>query len=152
MESGHDRRDFIKKGLVLAGAASLLTAALAPGAARAQTLGPMRRANRHDDSFIFERKPFAWPGNKTLAVWIAPNVEVWHFDSPVGQAVSPNAANRVPDVVNYAWREYGMRLGLWRIADVLDAAGGQASSALNFAGCRALSQGPGGTAQRPMGI
>ena len=56
MESGHDRRDFIKKGLVLAGAASLLTSALAPVAARAQTLGPMRRANRHDDSFIFERK------------------------------------------------------------------------------------------------
>src|SRR5207245_9053941 len=98
MESGHDRRDFIKKSLVLAGAGSLLTSALAPVAARAQTLGPMRRAHRHDDSFIFERKPFAWPDNKTLAVWIAPNVEVWHFDSPVVQAVCLIAANVGPDV------------------------------------------------------
>ena len=32
-----------------------------------------------------------------------------------------NVANRVPDVINYAWREYGMRVGLWRIADVLAA-------------------------------
>ena len=135
MQRNDDRRDFLKKGLVLAGTAGLLGTTLAPVAARAQTLGAMRRANRHDDSYIFERKPFTWPGNKTLAVWIAPNVEVWHFDSPVGQQVTPNTANRVPDVVNYAWREYGIRVGLWRIADVLDAAGVKATVALNAAVC-----------------
>jgi peptidoglycan/xylan/chitin deacetylase (PgdA/CDA1 family) len=95
----------------------------------------MRRADRYEDTFIFERKPFKWPGNKTLAVWIAPNIEVWHYDSPAGTAVSPNVANRVPDVINYAWREYGMRVGLWRVADVLDAAGIKASVALNSAIC-----------------
>jgi len=135
MQSGHDRRDFIKKSLVLAGTASLLTSGLAPVVARAQTLGPMRRSNRYEDSFISERKPFAWPGNKKLAVWIAPNVEVWHYDLPAGQAVTPNTANRVPDVVNYAWREYGVRIGLWRIADVLDAAGLKATVALNSQFC-----------------
>src|SRR5207249_11419604 len=138
MESDHDRRDFIKKGLVLAGTASLLTSALAPVAARAQTLGPMRRANRHDDSFIFERKPFAWPGNKTLAVWIAPHGEAWHYDSPAGTGISPNPTNRVPDVINYAWREYGMRVGLWRLADVLDGAGVKATVALNSQFCDAF--------------
>jgi allantoinase len=135
MQSGHDRRDFMKKSLVLAGTASLLTSGLAPVVARAQTLGPMRRSNRYEDSFISERKPFAWPGNKKLAVWIAPNVEVWHYDLPAGQAVTPNTANRVPDVVNYAWREYGVRVGLWRIADVLDAAGLKATVALNSQFC-----------------
>jgi allantoinase len=135
MQSGHDRRDFIKKSLVLAGTASLLTSGLAPVVARAQTLGPMRRSNRYEDSFISERKPFAWPGNKKLAVWIAPNVEVWHYDLPACQAVTPNTANRVPDVVNYAWREYGVRVGLWRIADVLDAAGLKATVALNSQFC-----------------
>jgi peptidoglycan/xylan/chitin deacetylase (PgdA/CDA1 family) len=135
MQSGHDRRDFIKKSLVLAGTASLLTSGLAPVVARAQTLGPMRRSNRYEDSFISERKPFAWPGNKKLAVWIAPNVEVWHYDLPAGQAVTPNTTNRVPDVVNYAWREYGVRVGLWRIADVLDAAGLKATVALNSQFC-----------------
>jgi allantoinase len=128
-----DRRDFMKRSLMLAGAASLLTSGLAP--VYAQTLGKMRRSERYDDSYIFERKPFTWPGDKTLAVWIIPNVEVWHYDSPVGAAVSPNAANRVPDVINYSWREYGIRVGLWRIADVLDAAGIKATVALNSAVC-----------------
>ena len=67
----------------------------------------VRRADRYDDSFIFERKPFTWPGNKTLAVWIVPNVEVWRYDSASGQAITPNDRGVVPDVVNYAWREYG---------------------------------------------
>jgi len=119
----HDRRSFIRNALTLAGTAGLLTSGLAP-IAHAQTGGkPLRRSDRYEDSIISERKPFAWPGNKTLAVWIAPNVEVWNFDAPEGQAVSPNVGKIVPDVVNYAWREYGMRVGLWRIADVLDAAG-----------------------------
>jgi allantoinase len=103
--------------------------------ANAPTFGAMRRSDRYDDSFLHERTPFKWPGDKTLAVWIAPNVEVWHYDSPVGAAVSPNASGRVPDVVNYAWREYGLRVGLWRIADVLDAAGVKATVALNSQVC-----------------
>ena len=136
MQDGNDRRDFVKKSLFLAASAGLLTSGLMPIAALAQTIGkPMRRADRYEDTFIFERKPFKWPGNKTLAVWIAPNIEVWHYDSPAGTAVSPNVANRVPDVINYAWREYGMRVGLWRVADVLDAAGIKASVALNSAIC-----------------
>ena len=136
MQSGNDRRNFIKKSIFLAGTASLLTSGLAPVVAYAQTQGKsVRRADRYDDSFIFERKPFTWPGNKTLAVWIAPNVEVWHYDSPAGTGVSPNVRNIVPDVINYAWREYGMRVGLWRIAEVLDAAGVKASVALNSAVC-----------------
>ena len=92
-----DRREFIGKSLLL-GTAGLLTSSLA-GIAHAQTLGPMRRSNRYEDSFIFERKPYSWPNNKSLAIWIAPNVEVWHYDSSVGTGVSPNPSNRVPDVI-----------------------------------------------------
>src|SRR5207244_3424261 len=79
-QRGHDRRDFIKKSLVLAGSAGLLASTLGRNVAKAQTLGPMRRSNRYEDTFIHERKPFKWPGDKTLAVWIIPNVEVWHCD------------------------------------------------------------------------
>jgi peptidoglycan/xylan/chitin deacetylase (PgdA/CDA1 family) len=64
-------------------------------------------------------------------------VEVWHYDSPVGTGVSPNPGKRVPDVINYAWREYGLRVGLWRIADVLDEAGIKATVALNSQVCDA---------------
>jgi peptidoglycan/xylan/chitin deacetylase (PgdA/CDA1 family) len=133
----HDRRDFLKLGF--SGAVGLLP--LAPSAAHAQTGDkPLRRSNRYEDSIITERKPFLWPGNKTLAVWIAPNVEVWNYESPEGQAVSPNTKRIVPDVVNYAWREYGLRVGLWRIADVLDAAGVKATIALNSLVCEHYPQ------------
>ena len=76
MRTGNERRDFIMQGLFLAGAAGVLASGLAPIAARAQAVSkPVRRPNRYEDSFIFERKPYTWPGNKTLAIWIAPNVE-----------------------------------------------------------------------------
>jgi allantoinase len=95
----------------------------------------VRRSERYEDSMIFERKPFSWPKGKTLAVWIIPNVEAWAYDSPHGLAISPNTRNVVPDVINYAWREYGIRVGLWRIADVLTAAGIRATVALNSSVC-----------------
>jgi peptidoglycan/xylan/chitin deacetylase (PgdA/CDA1 family) len=135
-KTGQDRRQFVAKGLLLAGAAGIAASGLASGAARAQTAPrPIRRSERYDDSFIFERKPFKWPGNNTLAVWFAPNVEVWHYDSAVGAAISPNPTNHVPDVFNYAWREYGIRVGLWRLADVFDEAGVKATVALNAQVC-----------------
>jgi len=95
----------------------------------------IRRPERYEDSLIFERKHFSWPKGKTLAVWIIPNVEAWAFDSPHGLATSPNTRNVVPDVINFAWREYGIRVGLWRIADVLEAAGIRATVALNSSVC-----------------
>jgi allantoinase len=135
-----DRREFIQKGLFLAGTAGLMASGFASTSAYAQTLGKMRRADRYEDTFIHQRKPFSWPGGKTLAVWIAPNVEVWHYDSAAGTGISPGPANRVPDVINYAWREYGMRVGLWRMADVLDNAGVKATVALNSQVCVAHPQ------------
>ncbi len=124
-----NRREFFGRSWGLVGAAGLL-------GSQTQERGiSVRRPERYDDSFIFERKPFTWPGGKTLAVWIIPNVEVWQFDSPVGAAISPNVTNRVPDVINYAWRDYGIRVGLWRIADILDSAGLRATVALNSKVC-----------------
>src|SRR5262249_51602681 len=137
---GHDRREFIAKSFCLAGGASLAALGLR-SAAQAQTAPPpIRRSERYDDSFINERKPFKWPGNNTLAVWFAPNVEVWHYDSAFGVGISPNPTNYVPDVFNYAWREYGIRVGLWRLADVLDAAGGKGTRPLNSPVCEGFSQ------------
>jgi allantoinase len=124
--NGLNRREFLGRSWGLVGAAGLLAQ---------ERNRSVRRPERFDDSFIFERKPFTWPGGKTLAIWIIPNVEVWQFDSPAGAAISPNVANRVPDVINYAWRDYGIRVGLWRIADVLDTAGVRATVALNSMVC-----------------
>ena len=133
---GANRRSFI--GSALAAGAGLLAGPRLEGplgASGAQQEPFMRRADRYEDSFIFEREPFTWPGGMTLAVWFIPNIEVWHFDSPAGAAISPNTSGRVPDIINYAWREYGIRVGLWRIADVFDAAGIRATVALNSQVC-----------------
>ncbi|MCL2430140.1 MAG: polysaccharide deacetylase family protein, partial [Alphaproteobacteria bacterium] len=133
-DNGPDRRAFIARSV--AGAAALAVSLSAPGRGAAETVPrPIRRSQRYDDSFITERKPFKWPNGSTLAVWFAPNVEVWHYDSAAGAGITPNPANHVPDVFNYAWREYGMRVGLWRLADVFDAAGVRATVALNSQVC-----------------
>jgi allantoinase len=102
---------------------------------RGAAIKKLRGPERYEDSLIFERKPFSWPGGKTLAVWIIPNVEAWTYDSPAGLTTSPNIRNIVPDVINYAWREYGIRVGLWRIADVLQSFGVRATVALNSSVC-----------------
>src|SRR5438093_6909490 len=81
-----NRREFLGHSGGLAGAAGLL--------AQERRSTAIRRPDRYDDSFIFERKPFTWPGGKTLAIWIIPNVEVWQFDSPAGAAISPNQIGR----------------------------------------------------------
>src|SRR5216684_3465022 len=84
---GHDRREFIAKSFCIAG--GLAAFGLRPVAAQAQTAPrPIRRSERYDDSFITERKPFKWPGNNTLAVWFAPNVEVWQYDSAFGVGIT----------------------------------------------------------------
>ena len=130
------RRNFF--GIGMAGAAGLLAQAAMPRLLRGQTSPAstaIQRPERFEDSYIFDRKPFTWPGGKTLAVWIIPNVEVWNFDSPAGSGISPNTTNRVPDVINYSWREYGMRVGLWRIADILDDAQVRATVTLNSSVC-----------------
>ena len=125
------RRGFLGKTLL----AATGTLAASRGPMQAQTAASgVRPSGRYDDSLILERKPFTWPGRKTLAVWIAPNVEVWAFDSAADAALAP-AGGAGPDVINYGTREYGIRVGLWRIADVLGEAGLKATVALNSAVC-----------------
>ena len=136
MQSNLSRRNFF--GISLSGAMGLLAQSAAPKLLRAQTAPHdtrIRRPERFEESYIFDRKPFTWPGGKTLAIWFVPNVEVWQYDSPIGSAISPNVTNRVPDVINYAWRDYGIRVGLWRLADILDEAQVRATVALNASVC-----------------
>ena len=124
-----NRRAFLNAGIRACAAAGAMTAA-------GQTLfgqtamAPIRRPERFDEnSVIMDKKSFTWPGGKTLAVWIIPNVEVFIFNP------GPGAKAGDQDLVNFTWREYGMRVGLWRIADVMDQAGIRATVALNAGVC-----------------
>lgn len=66
------------------------------------------------------RPPIRWPGGKRLAVWIVPNIEFYEYTPP--PAVGRETWDRVPthpDVREYGFRDYGNRVGLWRMDEVL---------------------------------
>ncbi len=124
-----NRRQLLGKGLGLCTTAAL--AALS-GEVLAQAVDTVRPRRFDEDSLITQRKErFAWPGGKTLAVWIIPNVEVFVLNRS-GEA--PRVQGDT-DLLDYTWREYGMRVGLWRIAEVLQRANIRATVALNAGVC-----------------
>ena len=61
-----------------------------------------------------------WPGGKRLAVYLAVNLEHFRFDGGLGAALVPSDAKE-PDILNYTWRDYGNRVGVWRMIDLFDA-------------------------------
>ena len=88
--------------------------------------------NRFDYSPIIKREPIRWPNGARVAVWVIPNIEHYEFDIP-GIGMQP--FNIVPDVINYAWRDYGPRVGIWRLMEALGQYGMRGTVALNSAVC-----------------
>jgi peptidoglycan/xylan/chitin deacetylase (PgdA/CDA1 family) len=83
-----------------------------------------------DYSPITERPAIEWPGGKRVAVYIGLNVEHFRLDRP-STSIWPGTADLVPDALNYGWRDYGVRVGIWRTAESLDRHGIRASVLLN---------------------
>ncbi|HTP84267.1 MAG TPA: polysaccharide deacetylase family protein [Alphaproteobacteria bacterium] len=73
---------------------------------------------RYDYVPITRRPDFTWPGGKRLAVYIAVNLEHFAFGEGLGAALAPGGPQ--PDVLNYAWRDYGNRVGAWRLLEMLE--------------------------------
>jgi allantoinase len=91
----------------------------------------------------FERSPFvpivkrprlAWPNGARLAVWVVPNIEAWEEDSLAGGTLA-GTPKSLPDIANYTWREYGMRVGIWRQMELLARLAIPATVALNSLVC-----------------
>ena len=82
---------------------------------------------------IVSRAPFKLPGNARVAVWTIVNVENWQPTGPMPRTVLPPPMGQplLPDVPNWAWHEYGMRVGFWRFVEVLKARNIKASFAVN---------------------
>lgn len=68
---------------------------------------------------ITKRPDYQWPGGKRLAVYVGLNLEHFAFGEGLGAELSPRGPQ--PDVLNYAWRDYGNRVGAWRMRDMFDA-------------------------------
>jgi peptidoglycan/xylan/chitin deacetylase (PgdA/CDA1 family) len=83
---------------------------------------------------ITERKHFAWPGKARLALWVIPNIEFFHLDDPmpgVNNERLSGAHVQIPNVRNWALRDYGNRVGIWRFFEVLARYGVRGTAALN---------------------
>jgi peptidoglycan/xylan/chitin deacetylase (PgdA/CDA1 family) len=79
---------------------------------------------------INDRPKLRWPNGARLAVWIIPNIEF--FPLTRGIAPSPYDSHATaPSVRAWAQRDYGNRVGIWRIMDVLSKRGIRASPTLN---------------------
>lgn len=81
----------------------------------------IRDHGRYAYSAIVDRPVYAWPGGKSLAFYVALNVE--HFSFGEGLGHTPTAPGPMPDVRNYAWRDYGLRVGIWRVFDLAEKLG-----------------------------
>jgi peptidoglycan/xylan/chitin deacetylase (PgdA/CDA1 family) len=68
---------------------------------------------------IVDRPPVTWPNGATLAVWVIPNIE--HY----------KLGGNAPDVRSFARRDYGNRVGIWRLMEVLAKHGVRGTVALN---------------------
>ncbi len=81
-------------------------------------LAALATSGRFDYQAIGKRADYCWPQGARLAVYLGFNVEHFAFGSGLGANLGP--ASPQPDVLNYAWREYGNRVGAWRCLDVFD--------------------------------
>jgi peptidoglycan/xylan/chitin deacetylase (PgdA/CDA1 family) len=82
---------------------------------------PLRAHGRYAYSAIVERPAVAWPGGRRLAVYVALNLEHYAFGEGLVEALVPGIPD--PDVLNFSWRDYGNRVGAWRLREALRAAG-----------------------------
>src|ERR1700737_5245770 len=73
-------------------------------------------------SAIIDRKPLRWPNDARVAVWVIPNIEQFLFDRP-STSVTNAPTSLVPDVLNYSWRDYGVRVGIWRLMEIMNRHG-----------------------------
>jgi allantoinase len=82
---------------------------------------------------IAGRKPLKLPGNARVAVWVIVNVEEWDPKKTMPRTVltPPAGGSPEPDIPNWAWHEYGNRVGFWRMLEVFDALNIRPALAIN---------------------
>ena len=93
-------------------------------------------------SAIHTRPKLALPGGARVAVYTIVNVENWEPDGPMPRSVLPPPMGQplLPDLPNWAWHEYGMRVGFWRFLAALGSRGLRATFAVNGSCCTAYPE------------
>jgi len=88
-------------------------------------------------SAIVDRPPLTLPGDARMAVWTIVNVEHWDCARAMPRTVLPPPMGEplLPDLPNWSWHEYGMRVGFWRIHECLTRLGIIPTMAVNGIVC-----------------
>jgi allantoinase len=94
-------------------------------------LGSLPHHARFDYTPIKGRRDYRWPNSAGLAVYIGFNIEHFAFGEGLGASIGPLSPH--PDVLNYAWREYGNRVGAWRCLEMFDDLSLPCASLINTA-------------------
>lgn len=99
----------------------------------------MKPLERLEYSPISDREPLKLPGGARTVVWTIVNVEEWDIDQTMPRTVltPPAGGSPMPDIPNWAWHEYGNRVGFWRMLEVLDNLDIKAVLAINGTAVRA---------------
>lgn len=84
----------------------------------------------YDYSPITDRPRLVWPGGARVAFYVGLNVEHFEVDKP-STSIWQGTAELVPDPLNYGWRDYGLRVGFWRLLEIFDRLGIRPSVLLN---------------------
>ena len=97
---------------------------------------------RAEYSPIFHRDPIHLPNNARVAVWPVINVEEWDINEPMARRVlpTPQGVEIIPDVPNFGWFDYGLRIGFWRMKRVLDNHSIRATVSLIASVCQSYPQ------------
>src|SRR5262245_5788584 len=97
-----------------------------------------RKYGPFEFSALPKRPKWNWPNGAKLAFWVCPNVEVFHLDTamPNDSQERPTGREAIPMVRQWAQRDYGNRVGIWRVMEVLAKHNIRASAATNSDICR----------------
>jgi len=83
---------------------------------------------------IVRRPKFSWPNGAKIAVWLIPNIEYFALNEQI--PASAGGGGKAPDVPNWAVRDYGNRIGVFRMMETMDRYGARGTVALNSDLCR----------------
>jgi allantoinase len=82
---------------------------------------------------IMHRPRLRWPGGARVALWVVPNIEHYEFMPKFVRTRDPWPRSPHPDVLGYSQRDYGNRVGLWRLFGLADDFGMKCTVSLNLA-------------------
>jgi allantoinase len=88
---------------------------------------------------IVDRPRLIWPNGARIAFYVGLNIEHYRVDKP-STSIFGGTAALVPDPLNFGWRDYGVRVGIWRMMDTLDNCKIRASVLLNSDCCKHYPQ------------